>query len=45
VLENWSRQTASLLTGWGMDQLDHNSEWVEKIQAEHSIHGEPDKKP
>ncbi len=38
VLENWSRETASTLTGWGKQQLDKKSEFVEKVQQNRQIH-------
>lgn len=39
VLENWSRETASSLTGWGMDQLDRKKAFVEQVQSDRDIHG------
>lgn len=38
VLENWSRETAATLTGWGKQQLDKKSEYVEKVQQQRQIH-------
>jgi membrane protein required for colicin V production len=38
VLENWSRATASAITGWGKQQLDRKSEFVEKVQQERQPH-------
>jgi membrane protein required for colicin V production len=32
VLENWSRETASLLTGWGAEQLSRKDEVIQKVQ-------------
>jgi membrane protein required for colicin V production len=39
VLENWSRETATAITGWGKQQLDRKSQfnendWVEKVQQQ-----------
>lgn len=39
VLENWSRETAGQITGWGREQLDRKSEYVEQIQQQRGIHG------
>ena len=41
VLENWSRETASTITGWGKQQLDKKSEWVEKVQSNRQLHQAP----
>jgi membrane protein required for colicin V production len=38
VLENWSRSTAATITGWGKQQLDKKSEFVEKVQQQRQIH-------
>jgi membrane protein required for colicin V production len=34
VLENWSRETASAITGWGKQQLDKKDEFVDKVQQQ-----------
>ncbi len=34
VLENWSRETASAITGWGKQQLDRKDEFVDKVQQQ-----------
>jgi membrane protein required for colicin V production len=39
VLENWSRETASAITGWGKQQLDKKGQYVEKIQQQRDVHG------
>lgn len=31
VLENWSSETAAMLTGWGKDQLSHKDAVIEQI--------------
>lgn len=41
VLENWSRETAATVTGWGKQQLDKKSEWVEKVQTDRKLHQAP----
>ncbi|HSC76253.1 MAG TPA: CvpA family protein [Pseudomonadales bacterium] len=41
VLENWSRETAGTITGWGKQQLDKKSEFVEKVQSERQLHQAP----
>lgn len=38
VLENWSRETAATVTGWGKQQLDRKSEFVEKVQQQTRPH-------
>lgn len=41
VLENWSRETAATITGWGKQQLDRKSEFVEKVQQNRQLHKAP----
>lgn len=41
VLENWARATASSITGWGKEQLDRKSEFVEKVQQQRQLHEAP----
>ena len=41
VLENWSRRMAADLTGWGKEQLDHQEQWVEKVQQQRDLHSAP----
>jgi membrane protein required for colicin V production len=41
VLENWSRATAASITGWGKEQLDKKSQFVEKVQQERQLHQAP----
>jgi membrane protein required for colicin V production len=38
VLENWARETASAITGWGKQQLERKSEFVEKVQQQTQPH-------
>ncbi len=38
VLENWSRETASAVTGWGKQQLERKGEFVEKVQQQRQPH-------
>ena len=38
VLENWSRETASAVTGWGKQQLERKGEFVEKVQQQRQTH-------
>jgi membrane protein required for colicin V production len=38
VLENWSRETAAAVTGWGKQQLERKGEFVEKVQQQRQPH-------
>ncbi len=41
VLENWSRETAAAITGWGKGQLARKDEYVEKVQLQRAPHATP----
>ena len=41
VLENWSRETAASITGWGKTQLERKGEYVEQIQQQRGFHATP----